>query len=102
MSHKQILRVLAGLIVLICLCAHTAELFDSWDDTLQTGNDTESALVIGVLTIGSAIILAGVIAAVGVASRVATWFVRSVPATVRQRTFWAPTHIDSSPPALRI
>ncbi len=61
MSHKQILRVLAGLIVLICLCAHTAELFDSWDDTLQTGNDTESALVIGVLTIGSAIILAGVI-----------------------------------------
>lgn len=41
-------------VLLICFLCPVLELFDQWDDTLQTGNDTEYALVIVGLCVGVA------------------------------------------------
>lgn len=41
-------------VLLTCLVCPLLELFDSWDDTIQSGNDTEYALVILALCVGVA------------------------------------------------
>ena len=41
-------------VLLTCLICPLLEMFDSWDDTIQTGNDTEYALVILALCVGVA------------------------------------------------
>jgi hypothetical protein len=41
-------------VLLTCLICPLLELFDSWDDTIQSGNDTEYALVILALCVGVA------------------------------------------------
>jgi hypothetical protein len=43
---------LIAAIVAISLGAPIAELFDRWDDSLQTGNDTEANLVVVALCVG--------------------------------------------------
>lgn len=45
------------LVLAVCLFCPLAELFDSWDHTLQTGNDTEYALVVLALCVGAALLL---------------------------------------------
>jgi hypothetical protein len=45
------------LVLLVCFACPLADLFDSWDHTLQTGNDTEYALVVLALCIGAAFLL---------------------------------------------
>jgi len=46
--------VIVTLALLICLVCPLVEMFDSWDHTIQTGNDTEYALVLVVLCVGAA------------------------------------------------
>jgi hypothetical protein len=41
-------------VLLTCLICPILETFDSWDDTVQTGNDTEYTLVILALCVGVA------------------------------------------------
>jgi len=41
-------------ILVVCLVCPLVELFDRWDHTIQTGNDTEYTLVILALCIGAA------------------------------------------------
>src|SRR5690348_317404 len=41
-------------ILIVCLVCPLVELFDHWDHTIQSGNDTEYALVILALCIGAA------------------------------------------------
>jgi hypothetical protein len=41
-------------ILVVCLVCPLVELFDHWDHTLQTGNDTEYTLVILALCVGVA------------------------------------------------
>lgn len=41
-------------ILVVCLVCPLVELFDHWDHTIQTGNDTEYTLVILALCIGAA------------------------------------------------
>lgn len=53
-------------IVAISLGAPIAELFDSWDQTLQTGSDTEANVAIVALCIG----VAFAIGAIGVVDRI--------------------------------
>ena len=48
----QTSRMIATLVLTICLVCPLIELFDTWDHTLQTGNDNEYALVILSLTVG--------------------------------------------------
>lgn len=44
----------ASAILAICLVCHISEMFDQWDHTLQTGNDTEYTFVILALCVGIA------------------------------------------------
>jgi hypothetical protein len=52
---KSRLSFTVALVVLtICLVCHVAEIFDQWDHTLQTGDDTEYTLVVLALCAGVA------------------------------------------------
>jgi hypothetical protein len=46
-------RSLATLVLIACIACPLVELFDQWDHTLQTGNDTEYALVVIALCVGA-------------------------------------------------
>ena len=47
-------QIVVCLVLLICLACPILEVFDRWDHTLQTGNDTEYTLVVLALCIGVA------------------------------------------------
>ena len=47
-------KIIIAAVLLICLLCPIMELFDQWDNTVQTGNDTEYALVIVALCVGAA------------------------------------------------
>src|SRR5216684_4097649 len=49
---------LAALVLAICLVCPLIELFDQWDHTVQTGNDTEYIFVALALCVGASFILA--------------------------------------------
>jgi hypothetical protein len=49
------------LILVTCLVCPLVEMFDSWDHTLQTGNDTEYALVVLALCAGVTYSLARIV-----------------------------------------
>jgi hypothetical protein len=44
--------VIVAIVLVICFVCPLVELFDGWDHTLQTGNDTEYTLVVLALCIG--------------------------------------------------
>ena len=46
-------RIVATVILVTCLVCPLVELFDNWDHTTQTGNDTEYALVVLALCVGA-------------------------------------------------
>jgi hypothetical protein len=48
---------LAAFILAVCLLCQVAEIFDRWDHTLQTGDDTEYTFVVLALCAGAAISL---------------------------------------------
>jgi hypothetical protein len=45
-------QIVAALILLICLVCPVLEMFDRWDHTAQTGNDTEYTFVVLALCVG--------------------------------------------------
>jgi len=47
-------RITVTLALLTCLICPLVEMFDNWDHTIQTGNDTEYGLVILALCVGVA------------------------------------------------
>lgn len=47
-------RTIVAVVLLTCLICPLVETFDSWDHTVQTGNDTEYALVVMALCVGLA------------------------------------------------
>ena len=49
------------ILLVTCFVCPLVEIFDHWDNTLQTGNDSEYALVIVVLCVGAAYSLAHLI-----------------------------------------
>ena len=55
--RKQVIKVLVVFVLMICFCAHISEQFDTWDHTLQTGNDIESTLVVVALCLGVCVVL---------------------------------------------
>lgn len=52
--QSGISRVAAALALLTCLICSILEMFDRWDHTLQTGQDTEYSLVLLALCLGAA------------------------------------------------
>jgi len=51
-------RGLSVAIVTVCLVVPLVEAFDTWDHTLQDGNDTEATIVIATLCVGIALSVA--------------------------------------------
>lgn len=49
--------LMVTLTLVVCLVCPLSELFDQWDHTLQTGNDSEYTLVILALCVGAAFLL---------------------------------------------
>ena len=49
-------RFAIAVIFAACLGAPVLEMFDHWDQTLQTGNDTEANLVVVALCVGVALV----------------------------------------------
>jgi len=47
-------QITAALVLITCLVCPLVEMFDYWDHTVQTGNDTEYALVVLALCVGVA------------------------------------------------
>jgi len=52
--RSRALRIIATVILVTCLVCPLVEMFDNWDHTMQTGNDTEYALVVLALCVGVA------------------------------------------------
>lgn len=50
-------------IVIACLAGPVAEMFDQWDHTYQSGNDTEANVVVAALCVGVAFAVAGTVTA---------------------------------------
>jgi hypothetical protein len=47
-------RIIATVILLTCVVCPLVDLFDNWDHAIQTGNETEYALVVFALCLGLA------------------------------------------------
>jgi hypothetical protein len=47
-------KIIAACVVIVCVVCPALELFDSWDDTMQSGYDTEYAVVLAALCVGIA------------------------------------------------
>jgi hypothetical protein len=52
--RSRAFRITAAFALLTCLICPLVETFDTWDHTIQTGNDTEYALVVLALCVGVA------------------------------------------------
>jgi hypothetical protein len=52
--RSRALRIIATVILVTCLVCPLVEMFDNWDHTMQTGNDTEYVLVVLALCVGVA------------------------------------------------
>jgi hypothetical protein len=52
--RSRAFRTIATVMLVTCLVCPLVELFDNWDHTIQTGNDTEYALVVLALCVGAA------------------------------------------------
>jgi hypothetical protein len=74
--HARLSRIVAALALLICLVCPLIETFDKWDHSLQTGSDTEYAVVVLALCLGVALSLANILSAAKIAR-----FLRATPRT---------------------
>ncbi len=54
-------RITVALVLLVCLVCPLVEMFDHWDHTIQTGQDTEYALVVLALCVGASYAFARVV-----------------------------------------
>ena len=105
--QSRVSRIIATVILITCLVCPLIEMFDNWDHTIQTGNDTEYALVVLALCAGVAYSFARFI----FKSALLGFVAKSVFAPCAQKSFFsAPSSFPSllfdatsSPPlALRI
>ena len=53
--RQRLIHYGTTLILTLCIWGHVSEIFDHWDNTLQTGNDIEYSTVIVVLIAGAVI-----------------------------------------------
>ena len=95
--RKRVIQIVATLILVLSLWGHISEIFDHWDNTLQTGNDIEYSTVIVVLVAGAAIAVAYAAARVDRNSAL-TACPLPVFASHTRATFRAAYFIGHSPP----
>jgi hypothetical protein len=93
--RQTLLKAACGMVLLVSIGSHVAELLDHWDHTLSTGNDVESVLIVAALCAGVVLTLASAAALVRRGSGGAV-ILASTPARVR---FFAPAASPAhSPP----
>jgi hypothetical protein len=90
--RPKFIRFGAMLILTLCLLGHVAEIFDHWDNTLETGNDTEYSTIIVALIAGAVLGLA----------RIATLALGAVPATFDHLCLFVATSPSSPNPVVSI
>ena len=98
-------RLVIAAIIAITLGAPIAELFDSWDQALEAGNDTEANVVVVALCIGIAFAIGTIV----VVNRIRALASASVRRVVLSRTIQreiasllAPSPTVSPPAILRV
>jgi len=79
--QRNTARAIVAIALLICFVCPVMELFDYWDHTIQTGNDTEYTLVVLALCIG--IVFAVVRLAITILSNLAVFSAGSRPPSVQ-------------------
>ena len=62
--RRRLIQFGATFILTLCIWGHVSEIFDHWDNTLQTGNDVEYSTVMVALVAGAVIGFAHVAAIV--------------------------------------
>ena len=105
MSSGSNLRLVAKLVLLICLVCPTLEVFDYWDHTAQTGNDTEYTLVLVGLCVGVAYTSERFIlprAILKTVSGIVVRFSAAKPVALSARRCFFIVPIPLSPPALAL
>jgi hypothetical protein len=93
--------LMASLVLVICLVCPLAEMFDQWDHTLQTGNDSEYALVILALCVGISFLLKRLIPSITLTDTEikAARALRACPLIPRPTHWFSVIPIYESPPA---
>jgi hypothetical protein len=97
--RRSLIRLGALVILLICLWGHISELFDTWDDTLQTGGDIEYSSVIVALVMGAIVVVAAHVLSQFRGRSISSSFV-SVRFGITQRFPSTPVLLTPSPPLL--
>lgn len=96
-------RIMAAVILVTCLVCPLIELFDNWDHTIQTGNDTEYGLVVLALCVGVAYSFARFVFKSALLAFVANSFLTSraqKPLSIGASSFALPLFDVTSPPLL--
>ncbi len=93
---RRLIRFAILLLVLICLWGHVAEIFDHWDQTLETGSDSEYSLVLLALATGVVLAIAERFPIVGL-SRSAQTRADAAPRTVPRQSPFVVRVTDASP-----
>jgi hypothetical protein len=93
--------ITATLLLAICFVCHVAEIFDQWDHTLQTGDDTEYTFVLLSLCVGVAFSLKWFTSrSTSPDTRTAAIsYPRSNPVLSARTNWYAVVPIPASPPA---
>lgn len=96
----QIVGIIA---LLVCFVCPIVELFDCWDNTAQTGNDTEYTLVLVSLCVGAAYSLARLLVCVKAVRCSSRFFGNSGDGSVSSAFVWLHLPVTAaSPPALSL
>jgi hypothetical protein len=100
-------QITAAIVLITCLVCPLVEMFDHWDHTLQTGNDTEYALVVLALCVGVAYRLARIVSRFLLLESAAHCISKSdahqsLPPGGRGAFFDIPIPLTSQPLSLRI
>ncbi len=100
--QSKLTRIVIGVALLICVVCPLVEMFDHWDNTLQTGNDTEYALVILSLCVGTAFSFARLLLTIGRARFIDFLPDASITDTLHFVIFAPLSPLGSPPLSLRI
>ena len=100
-------RLLGVIVVIVCIAVPLVEAFDSWDRTLEDGNDTEANAVLVAVTVGVALslapkLIAQPLVALPDAAGVGRGSAPATPLAERPTVVPVPVPTGSPPLALRI
>ena len=107
MLHSDLVarRLFIAAIIAISLAAPIVELFDSWDQSLQSGTDTEANVAVVALCIGVAFAIGTIVIAGRIRALASTSAGRLIATGVALRdvaSFLAPVPTVSPPAVLRV